>query len=79
MDTSVMPDDLLEMIGEREPQIPICTAECVAWSLEHKDCQGCQHWPMCGSFIVGLEIGAKRYGIESMIKCLRDRFMRLED
>lgn len=65
---SVVPDDLLEMIKEKDPQFPLCTGECVIWSLEHKDCQGCKHWPICGSFILGLEIGTERYGIRSFFR-----------
>lgn len=61
-DLSVVPDELLKMATEVEPQFPMCTADCISWRLEHQDCRGCKHFSNCKYFVLGLEIGAKRYG-----------------
>jgi len=59
-DLSVIPDDLLKMATEVEPQFPICTADCIFWKLEHQDCRECEHFLKCKYFVLGMEIGTKR-------------------
>jgi len=59
-DLTVVPDDLLEMAKELEPQFPICTIDCISWKLEHQDCRGCKYFEKCKYFVLGLDVGTKR-------------------
>lgn len=59
-DLSSVRDDLLELIKEVDSEFPLCTADCLTWKLEHPDCRGCQHWPRCRDFVLGMEIGTTR-------------------
>ena len=59
-----VPDRLLKLIKEKVPDFPLCTAECVTWSMEHHSCQGCRHYTRCNDLVSGVEIG-RRYMEES--------------
>lgn len=56
-DLSTVSDELLEAIRELDPEFPLCTADCMTWKLEHRDCKGCKYFLRCRDLILGMEVG----------------------
>lgn len=63
MNLDAIPDELLEAIKRGDPDFPIGSSDCMIWKLSHSDCQGCEYFPRCYALVIGLEVGAERYGL----------------